>query len=207
MKSLRKIAILSSAALILLSLAGFAARGQQQTPAPVPRPRSGAQQSGGPQSGAQGDPQLNDAQARITVNSRLVVLPVTVKGRDGEMIPDLERGDFRIFEDNVEQNIDVFTAEAFPLSLVILIDNDLKDKDAEKVQASLQAILGGMSEYDEAFVCRFDQFFHPGKGFTSNQDQLSTELKRTSLDSQPEIAGPGGPFTKSPSINGHSATD
>ena len=202
MKSLRKIAVWSCAASVFLPCAYLAAHAGQQPSTQPPRAQPGA-----PQVGAQTDPPLNDAQARITVNSRLVVLPVTVKDRSGEMIPDLERGDFRVFEDNVEQNIDVFTAEAFPLSIVILIDNDMKDKDADKVQASLQAILGGMSEYDEAFVCRFDQFFHPGKGFTNNQDQLAKELKRTTLDTEPSIAGPGGPFTKSPSINGHSAVD
>jgi Ca-activated chloride channel homolog len=206
MKSLRQIGFWSSVALTLLSGSYLVAHAAQQStaqPSSQPaRPESGTQQTGTPN-----QPPMTDAQARITVNSRLVVLPVTVKSRDGEMIPDLERGDFRIFEDNVEQNIDVFTAEAFPLSMVILIDNDLKDKDAEKVQASLQAILGGMSEYDEAFVCRFDQFFHSGKGFTSNQDELAKELKRTNLDSEPSVGTPGGPFTRSPSINGHSAVD
>jgi VWFA-related protein len=152
------------------------------------------------------DPPLNDAQARITVNSNLVVLPVTVKDRSGEMVPDLTREDFRVFEDNVEQKIDVFTAEAFPLSIIILIDNDLKDKDAEKVQASLGSIIGALSDYDEAYVCRFDQFFHPGKGFTNDQDKLAKELKRTNLDTEPSISTPGGPFN-GPSINNHSATD
>lgn len=199
MKSLRKIAAWSSAALVLTSGAYLAAHAAQQPPRPAP----GAPQAAGQQSG----PPLNDAQARITVNSNLVVLPVTVKDRSGEMIPDLTREDFRIFEDNVEQKIDVFSAEAFPLSMVILIDNDLKDKDAEKVQASLQAIVGGMSEYDEAFVCRFDQFFHPGKGFTRDQDLLAKELKRTNLETEPSVGTPGGPFTNSPSVNGHSAMD
>jgi Ca-activated chloride channel homolog len=149
---------------------------------------------------------MNDAQARITVNSSLVILPVTVKDRAGEIVYDLQREDFRVFEDNVEQAIDVFTAEAFPLSMVILIDNDLKDKDAEKVQASLEAIVGGMSADDEAFVCRFDQFFHPGKGFTSDPDKLVTELKRTNLDTEPSVGTPGGPFN-GPTINNHSVVD
>ncbi len=150
-------------------------------------------------------PSLSEAQARISVNSKLVILPVTVKDRSGELVPDLRRDDFRVFEDNIEQHVDVFTAEAFPLSLVILIDNDLKDKDAEKVQASLEAIVGGMSADDEAFVCRFDQFFHPGKGFTSDQDKLVNELKRTSLDTEPSVTPPGAPFGGA-TINNHSAT-
>lgn len=145
---------------------------------------------------------LSDARAKITVNANLVVLPVTVKDRSGRLVPDLGKDEFRIFEDNVEQRIDVFTNEGFPLSMVILIDNDLKKGDAKEVQDSLDAIVGGMSDLDEAFVCRFDQFFHPGKGFTSDQDQLLTELRRTKLDSHTGVMPPGGPFN-GPSVNGH----
>lgn len=146
---------------------------------------------------------LSDARAKITVNTNLVVLPVTVKDRSGRLVPDLGKDEFRIFEDNVEQKIDVFTAEAFPLSMVVLIDNDLKKSDSKQVETSLDAIVGGMSDLDEAFICRFDQFFHPGKGFTSNQDNLLTELQRTKLDSKTSsVINPGGPF-QGPTVNGH----
>jgi len=73
----------------------------------------------------------SDARAKISVNSNLVILPVTVKNRFGDLVADLQQDDFRVFDENVEQNISVFTAEAFPLSLVILVDDDLKSKDAE----------------------------------------------------------------------------
>jgi Ca-activated chloride channel homolog len=153
-------------------------------------------------------PPQSEAQAKISVNSNLVILPVTVKDRSGNLVPDLRRDEFRVFEDNVEQRIEVFTAEAFPLSLVILIDNDLRSKDAQQVRRSLDSVVNGISLEDEAFVCRFDQFFHPGKGFTSDRDMLLTELQRTTLDSQP-AGGPttpsSGAITTGPSINGHSA--
>jgi Ca-activated chloride channel family protein len=196
MKSLRKTAIWICALLVsapALFLAAQAAQQSQQQPAEPP--------GSAPQ-----DPPLSDAQAKIIVNSNLVVLPVTVKDRSGTLVPDLRKDEFRVFEDNVEQNIDVFTSEAFPLSMVILIDNDLKDKDAAQVQASLESIIGGMSAEDEAMVCRFDQFFHQGKGFTADRDNLSKELKRTHLDDEPSVGTPGGPFS-GPSINNHSATD
>lgn len=179
---------------------------QAQTPEAPPR-TSGATSKANAQS-RQGQstalPQ-SDAQAKITVNSNLVILPVTVKDRSGNLVADLRKEEFRVFEDNVEQNIDVFTAEAFPLSMVILIDNDLKTKDADEVRGSLEAIVGGMSVEDEAFVCRFDQFFHPGQGFTRDQDQLLTQLQRTKIDSQPSGGPSGGAITYGPSINGHSA--
>jgi VWFA-related protein len=194
MKSLRKIAGITGVLFFATPALwlGFAARTPQEA-APA------AQQPSPPPPDL---PRLSDARAKITVNANLVVLPVTVKDGSGRLVPDLGKDEFRILEDNVEQRIDVFTAEAFPLSMVILIDNDLKTKDAKEVQDSLDAIVGGMSDLDEAFVCRFDQFFHPGKGFTSNQDTLLTELRRTKLDSQPNVMSPGGPFN-GPTVNGH----
>lgn len=169
---------------------------------------SGATQSAATQDTQQRQPSelpQSEAQAKIRVNTNLVVLPVTVKDRDGNLVPDLRRDEFRVFEDKVEQNIDVFTAEAFPLSMVILIDNDLKNKDADEVRGSLQAIVGGMSREDEAFVCRFDQFFHPGKGFTRDQDELLTQLQRTKVDGRPTGGSSSGAIMNGPSINGHSA--
>jgi VWFA-related protein len=159
------------------------------------------------QSPPAGSPPLSEAQSKIVVNSSLVVLPVTVKDGAGRLVADLRRDEFRVFEDNVEQRIDVFTAEAFPLSMVVLIDNDLKSKDAKQVESSLDAIVGGMSADDEAFVCRFDQYFHQGKGFTSDHDKLLTELSRTRLDTKTSAGPTGGPLSGSePSINGHSVS-
>ncbi len=136
----------------------------------------------------------------LVVNSSLVVLPVTVKDKRGNLVADLKRDEFRVFEDNIEQEISFFTADAFPLSLVVLIDNDLRKKDEEQVEPSLRAIVGGMSTYDEAFICRFDQFFHEGQGFTRNQDKLIKELQREQLASRPSTPPAGGPFG-SPTIN------
>jgi VWFA-related protein len=198
MKSLRKIAGITCALFFAAPALwlGLAARPRQQA-APAAPPA--AQEPSPPPPDL---PRLSDARAKITVNANLVVLPVTVKDRSKRLVPDLGKDEFRVFDDNVEQRIEVFTTEAFPLSMVILIDNDLKKGDAKEVQDSLDAIVGGMSDLDEAFVCKFDQFFHPGKGFTSNQDQLLVELRRTKLDSQTNVMSPGGPFN-GPSINGH----
>jgi VWFA-related protein len=129
-----------------------------------------------------------------------VVVPVTVKDRTGNLVPDLRKDDFRVFEDNVEQKIDKLSVESTPLSLVILIDNDLRSKDQQQVEPSLVSIVAGLSTRDEAFVCRFDQFFHEGDGFIKDQDVLITELKRTDIASKTSVAPPGGPFN-GPTVN------
>jgi VWFA-related protein len=145
-------------------------------------------------------PRPSDAQTKISVNSNLVILPVTVKNQFGELVPDLEQSDFRVFDDNVEQSIDVFTAEAFPLSLVILVDDDLKSKDAAQMTPSLRAITAGISSNDEAMVCRFDLDFYPGDAFTSDLDKLWSDLKNVQEHTAPSTAGPV-PYVTPPSTH------
>ena len=194
MKSLRKTFLLVGGVLLTVLLTQLGAEAPQQ----------GAT-SAAPEQNPQAPPQQN-RQGKITFSVNQVVVPVTVKDGSGRLVADLRRDEFRIFEDNVEQKIVYFGAEPAPISMVLLIDNDLKSKDATQVSESLLSVVAGLSLNDEAFVCRFDQFFHVGKGFITDQDKLLTELKRTHLDDEPS-AGPSSPaISNGPSINGHSAT-
>jgi VWFA-related protein len=168
--------------------------GQEPTP---PKPAAPAAQQPKP-----ADKQQGPAPIRVVTNT--VVVPVTVKDRNGNLVADLRRDEFRVFEDNVEQQITQLSVETVPLSLIILIDNDLKRKDEMQVDPSLVSIVSGLSTSDEAFICRFDQFFHEGQGFTRDQDNLLTQLKRTTLSSEPSVAPPGGPFS-GPTINNEPA--
>ncbi len=203
MKSPRKTTILAPILIFLASVfvpsaALYAQASKPDTPAPTP---DAQQQQPPPPTDAP-----TSGQGRIVFSVNQVIVPVTVKDSSGRLIADLSKDEFRIFEDKVEQRIAYFSNEAFPLSMVVLIDNDLKVKDAEEVAASLKAILAGMSTADEAYICRFDQFFHEGKGFSKDQDKLLTELKRTALDTEPSVAPPSAAMNNGPTINGHSAT-
>lgn len=146
-------------------------------------------------------PSQDEPLARIRARAELVVVPVTVKDATGRLVFDVRPEEFRILEDNIEQKIDVYSNEAFPLSAVLLIDNDLAPKTAEQVEASLPAIAGGFSPNDEVFVCRFDQQFHPGKGFIADNDKLLAQLQRADVKSSPPPAPASGPFASGPRIN------
>ncbi len=195
MKSLRKTVLIAGALLLGAPFAELKAQ----------RPQDGAGSASTAQD-ATSSPQQNGAQTRIRIPVDQVIVPVTVKDVAGRLVPDLRRDEFRVFEDNIEQKIASFRADVVPISMVVLIDNDLKSKDAKQVGESLRAIVAGLSLNDEAWVCRFDQFFHAGKGFTSDQDKLLAELKRTHLDEETS-AGPSSPaINNGPVINGHSPT-
>ena len=113
---------------------------------------------------------------------------------------DVRREEFRVFEDGVEQQVSLFSVEAFPLSAVVLLDNALKLKAAEQVQSSLRAIAGGFSEHDEVAVWRFDTLPEQLSDFSSDNDQLLTRLKR--LDLGRSFPGQGsGPMTAGPRVN------
>jgi VWFA-related protein len=193
MKSLRETLFLGGVVLLAASLSYFGMQARGQTPA------AATQDQKPPTPPQQGGP----ATIRVPVTS--VIVPVTVKDGAGHLVPDLRRDEFRIFEDNVEQKIASFIAEPMPLSMIVLLDNDLKSKDARPVAESLRAIVAGLSTSDETMVCRFDEFFHEGKGFVKDQDKLLTELKRTQLDEEPSVAPPSPAVNNGPSINGHSS--
>jgi VWFA-related protein len=144
----------------------------------------------------------NDMRNRIRVRSDLVIVPVTVKNHDGALIGDLQRDEFRVFCDNVEQQIIFFTSDPFPLSAVVLIDNDLSIKSADEVQKSLTAISAGFGPADEVALVTYNEFTNVVSDFSFNNDQLYTKLKRLELDSHMPGSPVGGPLTAGPTANG-----
>jgi VWFA-related protein len=150
--------------------------------------------------------QQGDAPARIKSRTELVIVPVTVKDSHGNLVSGIGRDEFRIFEDGVEQPVALFSSDAFPLSAVILLDNDLNSKAADEVQQSLMSIAAGFGPLDEVSLMLFGQFPEPVLDFTRDSDKLFTQLKRLRLDS----SVPGGrnqsPTLPSiPSVNNQTA--
>ena len=161
-------------------------RGQQ---APPPAP------PGGQSAGQQAPPII-----RSKVNQ--VIVPVTVKGGQGQLVGDLQKDDFRVFADGIEQKILQFTSEPTPLSAVVLIDNDLAQKQAEQVQKSLTTISAGFGPSDEAALVTYSEYPTTVAEFSANNDELFTHLKRLQIGSH-SVSVNGGPTNSGPIINGN----
>ena len=171
------LAVLAFSAGPVHHLIGAAQQEQKPPPPPVPQDEG-------------------DSRARIRAITELVVVPVTVKDSSGGTVAGLGKNDFRILEDNVEQQIAVFTAESFPLSAVILLDDDLPTRTAEFVDKSAGALTAGMASSDEAAVMLFEQFPRAVIEFTSDADALRTRLER--LDLAHHAPGQGSAVMTSP---------
>jgi VWFA-related protein len=171
--------------------------------------------------------QTQDPRARIRTTVSLVVVPVTVKDSAGELVTDLQQNDFRVFEDGVEQPIALFSADAFPLSAAILIDDDLKRSTAEKVQKTLETLSGAFrasdefNASDEVSLWRFDEVPEQvSEDFIADNGKLLDQLKHIDLSSSfpgigsytmtngPRVntAAPPGPAKIPAEANGHPNT-
>ena len=130
------------------------------------------------------DAPKQDSRGAIHTTVSLVVVPVTVKNSAGELVTDLQQNDFRVFEDGIEQPIAQFSADAFPLSAAVLVDDDLKVGTAEKVQKTLETLAGGFSSSDEVSLWRFDEVPEQiSEDFIADNDALLTQLKKIDLSS------------------------
>jgi len=141
-------------------------------------PRAARIDPAGVQQQPRAQEQPSDPRAKIRSTVELVVVPVTVKDSKGNLIADLGRDEFRILEDGVEQQPSLFSTEAFPLSAMVLLDDDLKPKASVQLHKSLLALAGAFSESDEVALAKFASFFTPVMEFTQDNDHLMAELKR-----------------------------
>src|SRR4029078_5962259 len=67
-------------------------------------------------------PEEVDAGDIIKVDTTLVTIPVSVMDRDGRYVPNLQKEEFRVWEDGVEQEVAFFQSVDKPFSVVLMLD-------------------------------------------------------------------------------------
>jgi VWFA-related protein len=117
----------------------------------------------------------------IKASVDLVVLHVTISDEAGQFVGDLKKGDFKVFENKVEQNISVFSREDIPVTMGLVIDNSgsMREK-REQVNAAAMTFVKTSNPQDEAFVVNFnDEYYLDTDGdFTSDPKNMDNALSR-----------------------------
>ena len=191
--------------IFVLALCVFAQTGAAQSTSgqanipPPPAPHQNQQKTTTPQS---------NKKPMMVFRSTLVLVPVTVKDARGNLVADLQQADFRVFQDGVEQKIKNFWDQAFPVSAVVLLDDDLPASESKKVMQSLDSIAAGFSASDEVALVRFDEYPKTMLDFTANNDALFAELKKIRTNPKDGLssrftATPSFTMTDPPRVNGH----
>lgn len=108
-----------------------------------------------------------------------VLLPCTVVDEKGRLVMDLRQGNFRVFEDGVQQTIASFDHRDVPVSMGILVDNSgsMIDKRAAATSAALDLVRASNPQ-DTAFIVNFSDRAYLDQGFTSNINLLERGLSR-----------------------------
>lgn len=99
----------------------------------------------------------NSEEPTFTVGTRLVVLPVSVVGKNGKLVTGLSEKAFKVYENGVEQPIKVFKREDVPISLGIIIDNSgsMREK-RQKVESASLDLVRASNPMDEVFIVNFN---------------------------------------------------
>jgi VWFA-related protein len=123
----------------------------------------------------------------IRINTTMVNSPVLVLGRNGRLVPNLQRDDFVIFEDGVQQTIAHFSNVNVPYTVAIVIDNSRSTaSDLEDVQDAAVSLVDNMRINDRALVVSFSRKIRVLAEPTSDHDVL----RRAIRNCRPEGSSP-----------------
>jgi len=109
-----------------------------------------------------------------------VILWVTATDADGNLVTDLTKNDFKIYEDDTEQKVLDFHVENRPIKMAILIDTSgsMVDKIKE-VHEAAGAFVENLREIDQALVIDFDENVFLIQKLTTDVDALQEAIKST----------------------------
>jgi len=161
--------------LVLLAAVLFATvlvSAQQQNPpvsAPVARPQE--------------PEQIQKSGTTIKIPVNLVDVLLTVLNRRNRLVSDLEKQDFKVFDDNIPQDIRYFSKQSdLPLRIGMLMDtsNSIRDRLKFEQDAANNFLFSVLRRNrDEAFLMTFDDEPQVIQGFTSDTGQLRDQILRT----------------------------
>ena len=111
--------------------------------------------------------------------SRLVVLHTTVVDRSGKLLTDLPQKAFKVYENNVEQEVRLFRHEDIPISLGLVIDNSASMREKrQKVEAAALQLVKASNPQDEVFIINFSDSAFLDCPFTNSIPKLQAGLAR-----------------------------
>jgi len=166
------LSIFLAAALLFCAIGDHA---QQQPPAQSTAPPKPAP----PQ--AQEPSQQSNQTIRVPVN--LVDVLFTVLNRRNKLVPDLDKNDFKVFDDKNPQEIRYFSKQTdLPLRIGMLLDtsNSIRDRLKFEQEASTNFLFSVIRRgKDEAFVMTFDDEPQIIQSFTGDAGMLRDQIVKT----------------------------
>src|SRR5580704_289878 len=160
-------------AILLCAVAPAFAQQTQNPPPPAQAPATAPQDQQSPQK----------SQTTIPVTVNLVDVLLTVLDRRNKLVPNLEKQDFKVLDDNVSQDIRYFSRQSdLPLRIGMLMDtsNSIRDRLKFEQDAANNFLFSVLRRNkDQAFVMTFDDEPQLLQGFTGDTGSLRDQILRT----------------------------
>lgn len=124
-------------------------------------------------------PEEVDAGDIVKVNTTLVTIPVSVMDRDGRYVPNLQKDDFRIWEDDVEQEVAFFQSVDKPFSVVLMLDTSPSTQfRLEDIQDAAISFVNQLRPDDKVMVVSFNDDIKVLSEFTTDRSKLQRSIQR-----------------------------
>jgi VWFA-related protein len=144
--------------------------------APSPAPAQAPPGANPPRPGAKIELGRDLPQIRVRVD--LVTTPVTVRDAAGEMVLHLDKSNFRVFDNGVEQTVEDFDLGGDPISLVLVVET------SSRIEPMLPAIRKAgilvtetvMGQTGRAAIIGFDDDIRLELPFTENKETVEKSL-------------------------------
>ncbi len=123
---------------------------------------------------------ITDRRADIRIDTTLVLIPVAVTDPASRFVTGLDKENFKLFEDKVEQEVTQFSSEDAPLSVGIVFDTS--GSMGAKLQRSRQAVTQFMktaNPQDEFFLVEFSDRPELVQAFTTETEEIQNRLTFT----------------------------
>jgi Ca-activated chloride channel family protein len=115
--------------------------------------------------------------AGIRVDVPLALVNVTVTDPLNRLVTGLEKDNFRVFEDDSEQEVTTLSSEDVPISIGVIFD--MSGSMSDKVDKARQAAVEFMrtaNPLDQFFLVSFNDRAELTSGFTSDVDELRSRM-------------------------------
>jgi Ca-activated chloride channel homolog len=128
-------------------------------------------------------PEEVDAGDVIKVNTTLITIPVSVMDRDGRYVPNLQKEEFRVWEDGVEQDVAFFQSVDKPFSVVLMLDTSPSTQfRLEDIQDAAISFVNQLRNDDRVMVVSFNDEIKVLSEFTTDRSKLQRAIQRSHTD-------------------------
>ena len=150
---------------------------QNTRPQPLPTPTPTPAETPEPQ--AENAPDSGEV---VSVDTRLVTIPVRVMDRRSRFIGGLKQESFKVFEDDVEQEVAYFTNESQPFTVALVLDMSYSTTfKIGEIQSAAIAFIDQLRPDDRVLVISFDEEMHVHCEATNDRGTIYRAIRSTKI--------------------------